>query len=62
VDAHAKTLRMAPGPRLSIGSAQLSHLSADAAPELLLGAADRQLYEVISARKSERKSAAVFSR
>jgi diguanylate cyclase (GGDEF)-like protein len=58
VDAHAKTLHTSPRPRLSIGAAQLSHMPADASPEALLGAADRQLYKVKSARKSEGKPAA----
>lgn len=58
LDAHARTLRMSPPRvRLSIGTTQLSNMPADAAPEALLAAADRQLYQVKSARKSQLKLA-----
>jgi diguanylate cyclase (GGDEF)-like protein len=55
VDAHAKTLRSIPSPRLSVGIATLLKLPPDnATPLELLRSADRRLYEVKSQRKSAR--------
>lgn len=50
VDALAKTLRVTPGPRLSIGVATLADCS-KATPEALLELADKLLYEVKGARR-----------
>jgi diguanylate cyclase (GGDEF)-like protein len=55
VDAHAKTLRTIPKPRLAIGVALLSELPANkVGAHELLRAADRVLYKIKSERKSAR--------
>ena len=51
VDALAQPLRVRRPPRLSIGIAQLADLGHASAPELI-GAADRNLYEVKNARRA----------
>ena len=50
VDALGRTLRVPKRPRLSIGTSSLSGIQ-DATPERLLEEADRELYEIKSARK-----------
>ncbi|CAN5572812.1 hypothetical protein BH09PLA1_BH09PLA1_02880 [soil metagenome] len=50
VDMYAKTLRVDPRPRLSIGLSRMLSAS-DATPESLLKSADKELYEVKAKRK-----------
>jgi diguanylate cyclase (GGDEF)-like protein len=60
VDARAKTLKLSPRPRLSIGTAQLSQTPALNAVQLLQEA-DKKLYDVKSARKSVTASRAIIA-
>jgi diguanylate cyclase (GGDEF)-like protein len=55
-EAYAKTLKLKPCPRLSVGMSLLSELP-NATPEMLLQAADKVLYDMKSVRKEKFASA-----